>query len=401
MHLRLQLPEYMVPSGFVFLDSLPLSPNGKVDRRALPAPRAEERITRERLAPRDTVEQQLARIWEEILGASALDVRDNFFDLGGHSLLAVTVMARIREAMGRRLPLAALFRAPTIEALAALMRDAHAEVHTSLVPFGGTTTGARPPLFFIHPVGGGVLCYAELARLLGPDQPFYGLQARGLDGTSAPRESIESLATAYVKAIQEVQPHGPYTLGGWSLGGVIAYEMARQLRAQGEQVARVVLIDAYAPTPPHATDPEPDSLQRLAMFARDLMGLSLANLDLGAALRADLEPEALMKVMLEEAAKSGALPPGMGADSLRALYRVFEAHLRAGRSYIARASSGPVMLLKATETPTDLPQDGGWSALVGAELEVHTVPGDHYSLLKAPAVEELARRLREALGASR
>ncbi|RJS25315.1 hypothetical protein DRW03_09470 [Corallococcus sp. H22C18031201] len=400
-HLRLHLPEYMVPSAFVVLEALPLSPNGKVDRRALPEPRTEERTTREQLAPRDPVEQQLARIWEDVLGTSALDVRDNFFDLGGHSLLAVTVMARIREAMGRRLPLAALFRAPTVEALATLLRDAHAEAHTSLVPFGDTAAGARPPLFFVHPVGGGVLCYAELARRLGPEQSFYGLQARGLDGTSEPRETLEALATAYVQAIQEVQPHGPYTLGGWSLGGVIAYEMARQLREHGEQIARIVLIDAYAPAPPHAAEPEPDALQRLGMFARDLMGLSLESLDLGAARRADLEPEALMNAIMEEAVKSGALPSGMGADSLRALYRVFEAHLRAARSYRARASPGPVLLLKATETPAGLPQDGGWSALVGAELEVHTVPGDHYSLLKAPAVEELARRLKEALEASR
>jgi thioesterase domain-containing protein len=269
-----------------------------------------------------------------------------------------------------------------VEALAALLSRETPGPVSPLVPFGGPATGGAAPFFCVHPVGGNVLCYAELARLLGAERPFYGLQARGLDGAAPPRDTVEAMAAGYVEAIRSVQPAGPYFLGGWSLGGVIAYEMARQLRERGEQVALVALIDAYVPTP------EPHPLNVGALFARDLLGTSLAG----------VEPERLAPdALLETAVRAGLLPPGTSPEHGQALFRVFEANLRAARRYEARPGGGGRVVLFKARDAEGLPEDGGWTALVGAALERHLLPGDHYSLLRAPGVRELAERLREAL----
>ncbi len=189
--LRTRLPEYMVPARCVILDALPLTPNGKIDRRALPAPdQAPGDVVREVLGPRDATESQLTRLWEEVLNVRPVGVNDNFFDLGGHSLLAVRLFSRLATEFGRDLPLATLFQAPTIAELATFLRQGEQVVSwSSLVPL--QPHGQRPPFFCIHPIGGNLLSYRDLARHLGPDQPVYGLQARGLDGQSAPHTRVE------------------------------------------------------------------------------------------------------------------------------------------------------------------------------------------------------------------
>ncbi|NMO14244.1 non-ribosomal peptide synthase/polyketide synthase [Pyxidicoccus fallax] len=400
-HARQHLPEYMVPSAFVSLSALPLNANGKVDRKALPAPQALEAPASTYVAPRDSLELTLVRVWEQVLGIQPVGVRSSFFELGGHSLLAVRLMAAMRQATGRHLPLAALFQAPTVEQLAALLRREDSGTHSPLVPFGTASTSTAVPFFCVHAVGGNVLSYAELARLLGTEWPFYGLQARGLDGTTPPLGTVEEMAAEYVKAIRTVQPSGPYFLGGWSMGGVIAYEMARQLRASGEEVAKLVLIDSYVPAVSVAAQPEPDRLQLALMFARDLMGASLTELPIDLAQLAGMAPEAMLEELLRAVAISGALPPGTDTEHVRALFRVFEANLLASRRYEAKATQQRVMLFKATDDAEELPEDGGWKALVGDGLERHLLPGDHYSLLRQPTVRDLAERLREVLKSSR
>ena len=232
----------MVPSALVVLEALPLTPNGKVDRKALPAPDRASIGLEDFVAPRDALEIELVRIWEELLRVQPISVTSNFFELGGHSLLGVELTARIRESTGRHVPLAALFEGSTVEKLAAFMRQ-EPRPWSPLVPIW--RGGSQTPFFCVHPAGGNVACYAGLARALGPDQPFYGLQAPGLDGEQPPHETLESLAALYVDAIRTVQPAGPYRLGGWSLGGTIAFEMARQLRSRGEEVALLALFDSW------------------------------------------------------------------------------------------------------------------------------------------------------------
>ncbi len=242
-HVSRLLPAYMVPSAFVVLHRLPLTANGKVDRAALPAPRAErEESARGYLAPRSQAEQALAAIWAQVLGLERVGVEDNFFELGGHSLLAIRLFAAIEAELGKRLPLAALFEGPSIARLAELLsRDGWVPPWSPLVPI--QPEGSRPPLFCIHGGGSQVLIYRNLAVRLGREQPLYGLQPVGLDGRQPGLERVEDMAATYLQAIRTRQPCGPYYLAGLSFGGVVAFEMAQQLRAQGQEVALLALFD--------------------------------------------------------------------------------------------------------------------------------------------------------------
>ncbi|WAS89436.1 non-ribosomal peptide synthase/polyketide synthase [Corallococcus sp. NCRR] len=383
-HLQRSLPDYMIPAAYVALPVLPLTPNGKVDRKALPAPLDEAAPPEARVGPRDEQEALLERLWAEALGVAAVDVRTSFFELGGHSLLAVRLMAAVHRETGRKLPLSALFQAPSVERFAVLLGEAEPEApkpFTPLVPF--TTEGTGTPFFCVHPVGGNVLAYAELARKLGADQPFYGIQARGLDGTDQPLDTVEALAASYVRAVRGVQPHGPYRLGGWSLGGVIAYEMAYQLREAGEAVELVAMIDSYVPETVPDSEPDLDRTLAAGLFAQDL-GVSLEA----------LAPDASIMEVLEAAVQAGALPPGVDAT---ALFQVFEANLEAARRYHPPAMEQHVLRIHAEERDESRPIDGGWAALVGEQLESHELPGTHHTLLREPTVQSVAELLAKAL----
>ena len=241
-------PGYVVPSAFVVLESLPLTANGKLDRRALPVPVALQ-AERGSVPPRDALETQLVAIWEKVLGLQPISITDNFFDLGGHSLMAVRIFAEIERTLGKRLPLATLLQMPTVETLAPRVRQAtRPEDYGPLVAI--QLQGSRPPFFGIHGRDGNVLFYRKFSQLLGKDQPFYGLQAQGLDGKPIARISVETMAAYYLEGMRKVQPQGPYLLGGYSFGGLAAYEVARHLRAAGEEVALLALFDAFNPAKP-------------------------------------------------------------------------------------------------------------------------------------------------------
>ncbi|MDB5059708.1 MAG: Glutamate-semialdehyde aminotransferase [Chloroflexi bacterium] len=241
--LQTALPPYMVPSAFVWLDAVPLTPNGKVDRQALPLPGAGERSQAVAyVAPELALHRQLVAIWEELLDARPIGIKDNFFDLGGHSLLAARLMLRIRETCGEQLPLSTLFAGATIERLAAAMEQPDsAEPESLLVQLQAGGTGR--PFFFAHgDMEGGGFYTTKLALHLGMERPFYVLQPHSVGGRPIPR-TVEAMASDYVAAIRAVQPEGPYTLGGFCNGGLVAYEMAQQLRASEQAVDLVVMID--------------------------------------------------------------------------------------------------------------------------------------------------------------
>nr|WP_225937950.1 non-ribosomal peptide synthetase [Myxococcus sp. RHSTA-1-4] len=389
---RERLPDFMVPSHVMVLDAFKLSANGKVDRKALPVPGRERTTTRALVAPRDALELQLVRLWEEVLGVSPLGIDDDFFTLGGHSLLAVRLMSRVQQQLGRGLPLASLFGGATVERIARLLREeAPARPWSPLVPLN--TAGTRPPLFLVHPIGGGVLGYSELAQRLGADQPLYALQAPGVDGGGAPLESIEQLATLYIEALRTVQPSGPYHLGGWSFGGTVAHEMARQLQARGEEVALVALIDSSAL--PRTVDLSPSAVT--AAFARDIALMAGLELPQPEEVLARMAPGALMDLLLEEAREAHILQ-GVPRERLEALRGVFESHRKALARYVPAPHTVPLTLLNAVDS---LPGQGdrGWASLTSGGLALHEVPGNHYTLLRSPHVETLARTLRECLDA--
>jgi amino acid adenylation domain-containing protein len=245
-----RLPTWTVPSLFIHLESMPLSANGKIDRRALPAPDLRNGENRETLAPRNPIEAELVQIWEELLKIRPVGIRDSFFELGGHSLLAVRMMSRVEQVYGKKVPLSDLFTMPTIEHLAqAILRRSDGDYDPPLIKI---QTGTNRPFFFLHGdiLGGGLYCW-NLTRHLDADLPFYALTPQGLDGQSM-LYSIEAMAQFHLGILREVQPVGPYSLGGTCNGAMVAFEMARKLQAAGEKIETLILIDAWASNAQHA-----------------------------------------------------------------------------------------------------------------------------------------------------
>ena len=393
-----RLPRYLVPSVFVPVEGLPLTAQGKIDRLALPEP---ESPREDAIVPaHDGIELALVRIWEEVLGVRSVSVRDNFFALGGHSLLAVRLFARIENLLGRRLPLATLFQAPTIEQLASAMREeGWSAPWSSLVVIHGG--GARPPFFCVPGVGGNVVGFHTLARHLGADQPVYGLQARGLDGVSSPHTTVEEMAEHYLGQMRAVVPAGPYYLGGASFGGKVAYEMARRLEAEGEKVALLALFDTFAPGSGSGA-PLPLLIRHglARFFAR--VDYHMENLLLqkqrgqyirkkARTVRRRIRSRLWQLAYHFFAERSRAMP--------RALRSVREAGYLANRRYVAGTYGGTVTLFRAAvrSVADATGRDMGWGRLARGGVEIHHVAGDHENMLVEPHVRVLARELRAAI----
>jgi amino acid adenylation domain-containing protein len=393
--LRERLPEHMVPAATMTLTALPLTPTGKVDRAALPAP--ERAAAAGRIAPRDPLEQALALVWEEVLGVGPVGVRDDFFALGGHSLLAVRLMAKIEERLGRVLPLTALFTAGTVEGMAALLREGDLPRRTSnLIPL--QPRGSQPPFFWVHPAGGDVLCYAGLARHLGAERPFYGIQARGFASGEEPPARIEEMSALYIEEVRRIQPAGPYFLGGWSLGGPVAFEMARQLRSLGETIALLAILDGAPSVEGGSEENDADFLLDIAAYVGNFWGrdpgVSRERLE-------TLDPDEQIAHLAELLAGVDFLPPGTGEAQLRRVLAVYRANARAAQRYQPGFYPDGLTLLRAAERPA-LPglrgeDDLGWKRVVGGPVEIHTVPGNHLTLLAEPNVQTLAARLQLCL----
>ncbi|MGD1215918.1 MAG: alpha/beta fold hydrolase, partial [Terriglobales bacterium] len=391
--LKDKLPEYMVPAVVVLLEALPVTPNGKVDRRALPAPdRSRPELEKAFVAPRDDLELQLAHIWEEVLGVRPVGVTDNFFELGGHSLLAVRLFALIEKRLGKKLPLTAVFQGATVEHLAGVLRQQAAAPgpQSSLVAI--RPGGSKRPLFLVHPAGGHVFPYIHLAKFLGSDQPCYGLQARGLEDGQDPHTRIEDMAAWYIQALQTVQPTGPYLLGGWSMGGVVAFEMAQQLHAQGQRVALLALFDGRIPTPDE-TFPEEDA--EAILLVERYFGISFGPIES----LAELPKDQQLAFMLEQAKSAGLVPAELDVSQARRFVELLRSDLRATQNYALHLYPGRITFFKASETLEGASADQtlGWNDWAGDGVEVHVVPGNHANLMYEPNVEVLAEKLTACL----
>jgi amino acid adenylation domain-containing protein len=243
-----RLPNYMMPSAFVFLKAMPLTPNGKLDRRALPTPDITSRPSNTELVlPTNDVEQKLVKIWAQVLGIDSIGIQDNFFELGGHSLLAVQLFGEIESQFNRKFPLTVLFEAPTIEQLAIrLQASPKTIVFDSIVKL--KSGNSQTPLFLVHDAAGETILYAYLANHLKPEQTVYGIRPYSSDlNIPMLKTRISEIAENYVNKIRQVQPQGPYLIGGLCAGGVLAFEIACRLQAEGEQVPLVAIIDAISP----------------------------------------------------------------------------------------------------------------------------------------------------------
>lgn len=400
-HAADHLPGSMLPSRILLRKDLPRTASGKVDRERL-VHEAHERAgdarhavpgsgwPREPVAPRDAVELRLVQLWEGLFPGCPVGVTDDFFDLGGHSLLAMRATARIRAAFGADLPVSSLIAERTIERLACLLR-AQSRPDSPLVSV--QPRGDERPFVWVHPVSGTVFCYVELARALGAARPFSAFEAVGLRAGEEPHRRVEDMAADYVAALREAQVTGPYLLGGWSMGGMIAFEMARQLEAAGERVAFLALLDTH-PRPTAAGPEHPDQGALLRSFVRDL-GLSPDQLTVSAGDFWQLDTDAQLTCVLEQARATGLLPPGMDVPGLRRHLRVFTHNLQATPAYVPGPYEGRLTLLDARERNGGSTGDSGaaWEELAGGGVTRYVVAGDHYTMLRPPHVEALADRL--------
>jgi amino acid adenylation domain-containing protein len=390
--LRERLPDALVPSVLVRLDALPHTPNGKIDRSALPPVTGVDATASPFVAPRDDLERQIAEIWGRALAVDSVGALDDFFDLGGHSLLAVRIVAEIERRCGIAVTPNALLEHSTVESLARLIRvDGGPKAGASVVAV--QPNGTRPPLVCIHGIGGGVIHYRELARHLGADQPLLAV-APDYDEDGGSVVDVERLAERYVEALRAHQPSGPYYLGGQSFGGTVAFEMARQLRAAGEHVALLALFDTYGPGYPSF----PEWPERLANHLRKAVaqpGLRAKTDYLATRVRA---AGSIVRHRLWRRAR--ALSPKLARGFPAALHDpVRAARIEAVVVYSPEPYEGRVTLFRSTAQPVGCREDAlcGWGQLATEGVEVYHVPGGHGELLDEPYVTTLAAQLAEAL----
>jgi len=347
----------------------------------------------------DNTTRQVARIWEELLGVPSIGFDENYFDLGGDSSLAVQLFAQIEKVFRVKLPLATLFEAPTIEELARILRPETARSGwSSLVTI--QPAGSRPPLFCMHPHGGNVLIYRDLSRYLGSDQPFYGLQSQGLDGRCPPLTRIEDMAAQYVKEIRTVQPHGPYFLGGYCLGGAIAFEVAQQLRAKGEQIALLALFDTMNCSklrPPSIWDETYQICQRSAFHVANFLSLDSES-------RAHFFSEKMNALRSRLPVWGSMLLSRFPINSRetvsesRVLGEIWQANERAYLNYIPQPYPGKVTDFRPLKQYRGLHNpDLKWDRLAEGGQEVVVLPVNAPSMLFEPFVKHLAAALRRSM----
>jgi amino acid adenylation domain-containing protein len=393
--LRERLPEAMVPAAYVAVDAIPRTASGKLDRRALPAPPpVEAEPDRAYTAPRSPTEEALCAAWAQVLGVERVGVHDDFFELGGHSLLALRLLARVRDALRVELPVAALLQGPTVEQLARAVAESATPVRLPVVAL--QPRGDARPLFLVHAGGGHLVCYQPLAQMLGPDQPVYGLQARGLDDGLEPLQGVQAMARHYLDGVRRVQPRGPYRLGGWSYGGIAAYEMARMIHEEGDRVELLALLDTARPESRESGMPL-DHAAVLRRILTDLFGWGPTG-SLTVEVLRTMEPRA----QLEHAARrlGPRILPAERIPEVAALTRVRMANHNAlvdfhGRPYPGRIayfrSRGSAHLSYAEETIRY------WGRLAEGGFGMHEVNGNHGTLLQRPHVDSLVEALRRVL----
>jgi amino acid adenylation domain-containing protein len=404
-YLAEKLPSFMIPAVFVQLEQLPLTAHGKVDRLSLQSTSAGTGTKRPGyVAPRDELERELVTLWEQVLSQQNVGIRDRFFDLGGDSMMSVELMIKIRRQTGIEVPLAVLLRGDTVAEMAGFLRDKTDAPWSPVVPI--QPHGDRPPLFCIHPVGGNVVCYTQLAAAMSDNQPIYGIQASGVDESTTPLKSMDAMVDAYLTAIREIQPSGSYHFAAWSSGGIIAYELARRLLEDGETVSTVALFDSFAPDLMRidATD-EATVLAGLIDFLNRFYYL---NIDISHDDLSSLPSDERIRLLLDRAQQTGFVSEDFDESYMRRFLNVCQAQLQAIADYAeVQSPDVPVVLFRASD-PTGRShvvedrwqQDLGWGSLLGRQIEVVDAGGDHVSMLTGERAVQLARDLQRLIDAS-
>lgn len=390
------LPDYMIPTAFVYLDSMPLTPNGKVDREALPAPKTSLTPGASSHAPPETADEEvLAAIFAEVLKVKKVGIYDDFFKLGGSSLLAVKLLDRIQSQFNTSLPLSSLFQATTVRQLCELLATGRAETtHSSMVLI--RPGGPAEPIFVLPGVGGHSMAFQMLARQLPPDRPVYGLELRGLDGEAKPHESIEDMASYFIELISSIQEQGPYYLAGYSLGGRIAFEMALQLAQRGRQVGMLALIGSTAPAHSRTSKYR---IARYALRSMDFLALPLREKlnYLSFKLGTDL-PRRIRRWRQERAIRS--METKTECTLRTAIEKVEAAAYKAWYDYKPKALySGKALLIRETNVESPLYRGkihtlAGWERYITGLIECHKIESGHINILDEPYVSRIAEKIK-------
>ena len=389
-----ELPGHLVPARFAALDTMPLTPTGKVDRRALLAMPVDgmAAVGGATVAARDAIELRMVAVWERLLDRKPIGVRDDFFAIGGHSLKAVELIEAINQEFGVMLPLNTVFTSPTVEGLCAMLDH----VPTGLIVPLAVEGGAGTPLFLIHPQGGDVCCYAALAKELAAERDVYGIEAVGLNTDEEPLDLLEDMVDRYLVELRKVQPHGPYALAGWSYGGNVAYAMALRLEADGEEIEFLGPIDARV----FGRDGVERWYQDKSEAERWRIGA-----ELGSEGMTDLDEQDFFDVLLRDAKAKGRLAPRADSTTVRRMMRVFTANGYAAEKYSnTERVRADVYLFKASGQHETLPNPKvdpqGWRDRTDGRLHLIELDGNHHDVVYPPRATETARHLSAALRAA-
>ena len=403
-----KLPKYMLPAFYKVLDAFPYSANLKIDKRALPDPDWHQIPAGHELKkPETPTEEKMLVIWERALGRNGIGVEDNFFDIGGHSLLAARMMTEVEAQFGIPVPLVELLEKPTIRQLSSAITDADWKPSWKSVVMM-KASGSLSPLFLVHAIGGDILSYRRLVkRLQGLDRPIYGIRSQGLGGVVEPFDTVPDMAAYYLKEIREVQTSGPYLIGGYSFGGTVAYEMAQQLHAAGEEPAFLGMFDTVVlDTLPDELRPGKlamayDQLCRFWFVIKKWLGLSLPK-KLAYIGKINNIIAGFFKAFFD---KKKYVNPKEQKDHERwlrkppAFQKVEKINKKALASYIAAPYAGKITLFKARQREWSemVNPEPLWRSLTGGKLDVYVCEGNHDTILVNPYVESLAAELLAAL----
>jgi amino acid adenylation domain-containing protein len=453
--LRLLLPEYMLPAAYVTLDEIPLNANGKRDRAALPKPGRQSHAHNDVAAPRDAIELDLQMVWEHVLDVTPIGVSDHFFDVGGHSLSAVHLMDQIHSHFGVRLSPATLFEAPTIETQAGLIRRSSASGPAPIVvPL--RPIGTKTPFFCVHAAPGTVFSYMPIVAHMDPERPFYGIQVPTVDGVGTVIDTVSESARVYIDALRQVQPHGPYMLGGHSSGGNIAFEMAQQLHTQGEKVQLLVMLDSMAPIPGR----RPEDLYRIVVdAANDTVWLAsivmlvehfyTVKLDISYKMLRSMPMDRQIETVLETAKHHRFASPTAGPGAIYSLIENIKRTIQSTMQYQPKVYDGSMAILTTSDLFTTVPEGIkleslgnlgrallanwrtahrllpqllrdvmtmagrsrafrryfsdetlGWQRYTTRPVAVYPIPGNHITMLTDPHAKDVAAALGQSLDAA-
>ncbi len=388
-YLQQKLPEYMIPTGFVFVKAFPLTPNGKIDLKALPEP-----IIRKSsyVYPRDAIELRLVQLWEKLFSIALVSVLDDFFEIGGDSLLAIRLIFNLKQEFGITVPLPALFQNRTVEQLACILRqDAVPSTWSPLVCL--QPQGLKSPLFFVHASGGSAFDYLEIATFMGTERPFYAIHPRGIEPGESFHASIVEMAIDYTAAVRSLQPKGPYLLAGWSFGGAVIFEMARILEQAGETVPFLLMIDTPAPA---ANLYKEDDVEFLLDRVPYYHGVTLDELDL------QNSREAQLAYLFKEIKLAGLFTPDIDQDYAQNWFNLYKHHNRIVGQYQPTGHiSGKIIFFKPAEKiPFDVQMGQpipAWRSFARGGLEVHESPGNHFNMVSPVNTPVLVKKMKDCI----